>query len=104
MTHPLCLYIVNHKAQFFISNEAWLKFSVVSLCLNKRINYGLLKKVHLSFIHFIFAPFVAFRVFGQVSHFQVTLTTLNGLTPFINNLFFTFIHALSNDLNKGNCV
>ena len=49
-------------------------------------------------------PFVVFRVLGQASHFQVTLTTLNGLIPFIDNLFFTFIHALSNDLNKGNCI
>ena len=104
MTHPLCLYIVNHKALLLISNEVWLKFSLIPLCLNKQRNYGLLKNVYFSFIHFISTLFVVFSVLGQVSHFQVTLTSLNGLTPFIDNLFFTFLHALRNGLNKGNRV
>ena len=82
MTHPLCLHIINHKAQLFISNEVWLKFSLVSFWLDKRINYGLLKNLHLSFIHFISVPFAVFRVLAQVLHFQVTLTILVGLAPF----------------------
>ena len=82
MTHPLCLYIINYKAQLFISNEVWLKISLVSLWLDKRINYGLLENLHLSFIHFVSVPFAVFRVLAQVSHFQVTLTTLVGLTAF----------------------